>query len=100
MANYKFYVVRAQNAVMVADGYPKAVMCMDRYFYGFKNIKGYQTFEEAQAAALKNLAKLITVAMCPDSLPINKVVTVRDVLGLNGYSGYFDTHDGTDSEEP
>lgn len=74
-----YYALTGSNGVMVADSFESARTCQ-RYIRASK-IRKYNCIEDAEDAALEHLMDILPYeGEMPNSLPINRVVTIKQCL--------------------
>lgn len=73
------YALTGSNGVMVADSYESARTCQK--YIRASRIKKYKTFEDAETAVLEHLMDILPYeGELPTSLPLNRVVTVKQCI--------------------
>ena len=78
----KFYLVKGFNAVAVAQSWNQAQK-IRKYFKGV-NVKGYNTYDEANEAGLEHLAEI-----APSYLPLPEHLTLGRVVAVSSLNKEF-----------
>ncbi len=79
----KRYLVRGDNGVIIHKDYASAIRCL----YCFKRgiIKRYDSFAEAEEAALEHLSEIVPYYVrIPNRLKMDQMVTVTKLLQEQG----------------
>lgn len=70
-----YYLVTGSNGVIIKETYLQAYHC--RMYLRQNRIKKYQSFEEAETAALEHLQNITPYYIpIPDSVQLNQMITV------------------------
>ena len=79
----KCYLVRGDNGVIIHKDYASATRCLYCFRHGI--IKRYDSFAEAEEAALEHLSEIVPYyARIPNGLRIDQMVTVTKFLQEQG----------------
>lgn len=73
------YLTYGSNGCIIHDAYSRARAC--QYCFRKSSIKKYDTFEEAEAAALEHLGKVLPYYVpVPDRVKYNEMLTVSKLV--------------------